>query len=147
MNITDIGSPSSVGRSKSLFSGWGSLWDVITGAEQERGDELNRRIIELNEQRVAAGRMTREQADRANTAVAADDPSAYRAAVGEAFLEGAAEGISAQQRWLNNAMNSVVSTGLGYVPTLVWVGLGVYGLYYLGAFDNLKGSLSRKTKH
>lgn len=130
-----------------FFSSWGPLWDTLTGAEQERAIELNRKIEELNKSRVAAGKMTQAQADAAQEALWSEHPDDYRKIVGEEFGKGIDEGIKAEQAFLEMATNKLLKTTAGYVPTAVWVGIGVFAFYYLGIFDGLKGSLSTRSRN
>lgn len=126
---------------------WGPLWDVLTGAEKDRAIELNQKIEELNKKRVEQGKLTQKQADDAQVALWSENPEDYRSIVGDAFTEGAAEGIQAQQEFLEMFANKFTRTAVGYVPTVVWIGLGVAAAWYLGVFDALKGSLAPKRRH
>lgn len=130
-----------------FFQSWGPLWDVLTGAERQRAIELNQKIEELNKKRVEQGKLTQKQADDAQAALWSENPDDYRSIVGDAFNEGAAEGIKAQQDFLEMFANKFTRTAVGYVPTVVWIGLGVAAAWYLGVFDNLKGSLGRKMRY
>ena len=130
-----------------LFQSWGPLWDTLTGAERDRAIELNNKIEELNKSRVAAGKLTQAQADAAQEALWSENPDDYREIVKDAFVEGAEEGLKAQQEFLELATNKVLKTAAGYIPTAVWIGAGVFALYYLGIFDGLKGSLSTKRQN
>lgn len=130
-----------------FFESWGPLWGVLTGAERDRAIELNQKIEELNKKRVEQGKMTQKQADDAQAALWSENPDDYRRIVGDAFVEGAEEGIRAQQEFLEKFANKFTKTAIGYVPTVVWIGLGVAAAWYLGVFDNLKGSLGRKMKY
>lgn len=130
-----------------LFESWGPLYDVLSGAERKRAIELNDKIDELNKSRVAAGKMTQAQADAAQEALWSENPDDYREIVKDAFWEGAMEGLKAQQEFLELATNKLLKTAADYVPTAVWIGVGVFALYYLGIFDGLKGSLSTKRQN
>lgn len=129
-----------------FFSSWGPLWNVLTGAERDRAIELNRKIEELNKKRVEQGKLTQAQADAAQAALWSENPNRYREIVGNAFAEGAEEGIRAQQEFIEMATNKLFRTAAGYVPTIAWIALGVFVAHYLGVFDGLKGSLSRRRR-
>lgn len=126
----------------------GALWDVLSGSEAERARELEARIAELNARRVAMGRMTQAQADAANAAVVNDDPDAYVAQVGDAFIEGAKEGEQAELAWVGTvaekitgiptrlavqAAESAARGILGSLPWWVWAGAVVGVLWWTGA--------------
>lgn len=121
--------------------GWGDLLDVITGKATDDANAVDAKIMQLNADRVALGAMTQAQADAANAALLADNPEGYRRAVGDAAMEGAMDGLAAEQRWVKETLGDVVGTVgkgvLGFVPWWVWVGGGAYVAYRLGAFDNL----------
>lgn len=141
--------------------GYGPLVDVITGTEQDRAAELNARIAALNETKrtlkefdlnieQSLGQITpaqREfgitQADAllAHQNAALGDPSTYRGQVADAAVEGAQEGLAWEQRSVERVTNAVVGNVFAFIPTWAWIAGGVYGLYYLGVFDDLKGSL------
>jgi hypothetical protein len=130
-----------------LFQSWGPLYDILSGAERKRAIELNNKIEELNKSRVAAGKLTQAQADAAEVALWSENPDDYRELVGEDFGKGLEEGIKAEQEFLELATNKFLKTAADYVPTAVWIGVGVFALYYLGIFDGLKGSLSTKRQN
>lgn len=90
----------------------GALWDVVSGSEAARARELQAKIEALNARRVAEGKMTQAQADAANAAVAADDPDTYVAQVGDAFVEGAKEGVEEEVQWV-----ATVAEKITEVPT------------------------------
>lgn len=123
-----------------LLSGWGSLWDVVTGKEADRGIELNKKITAANEAAVAAGTMTQAQADTANSRL--DDPSTYRTQVYDAFEQGALEGLAAEQSLVKNTTTGLISGTLGFVPWWGWVVGAAVLANYLGVFSELKGSLA-----
>lgn len=122
-------------------AGWGDLLDVITGKATDDANAVDAKIMQLNADRVALGAMTQAQADAANAALLSDNPEGYRRAVGDAAMEGAMDGLAAEQQWVKETLGTVVGTVgkgvLGFVPWWVWVGGGAYVAYRLGAFDNL----------
>ena len=120
--------------------GWSSLWDVITGKEQKRAADLNAQLQQLNAQKLASGEWTPEQTARANANL--DDPSTYRSQVGEAFVQGAAEGLAAEQAAVKGAATGLVTSAAGFLPWWVWVGGLGYVAWYLGLFTGIKGSLA-----
>lgn len=128
-----------------FFDGWGPLWDVVTGAEQERGEQLNQAIIRENEFRTQIGYWDPMDEYLANEEFlnSTDDPSTYGSQVATAAGEGAVEGLHTMQSGLNAATNALVRETFNFIPTWVKVAGVVGALYYLGAFDGLKGSLGK----
>ena len=119
---------------------------VLCPSEAERARDLERRNRELNDRRVAMGRMTRAEADAQEARFNADDPSSWDKELAVAFLEGAGDGLQCFPEAFRNALNAAAGWSLRLVPWWVWVGAGVAGLAYLGVFDGLKGSLSTRRK-
>jgi len=126
----------------------GALIDVLDGSEAARAADLQARIEALNARRVAMGRMTQEAADAANAAVAADDPDTYVSQVGDAFIEGAKEGETAELEWVGTVSEKIVSVPVklavqaansaargffGNLPWWVWVGGVIAILWWTGA--------------
>jgi len=124
----------------SFFSGWGGLWNVMTGKEQARGAALNEQIAAQNAAAVAAGIMTQAQADAAARSL--DNPSDYRDEIYDAFAKGAAEGLAAEQKLFKDTTTGILGGALGFIPWWAWVGGAVVLANYLGVFKGLKGSLS-----
>lgn len=133
-----------LGQVSGVGGGWGSLWDVVTGKEAARGEDLNWRIQDLNAQKVELGQWTQAQAAAADARL--DDPSTYRTQVGEAFVEGAAEGLAAEQAAVRGTATGLLSGTLGFIPWWVWVGGLGYAAWYLGLLSGLRGSLSPKAR-
>jgi hypothetical protein len=126
--------------------GGSTIIDACYPGESERAADLERRNRELNDRRVAMGRITREQAAAQEARFNADDPSTWDREIAQAFLEGAGDGLSCFPDTFRNALNTAAGWSLRFVPWWVWVAAGVAVLQYLGVFDGLKGSLSTRRK-
>ena len=68
----------------------------------------------------------------------------YQAQVGEAFVQGAAEGAATMQGAVKRTIPGPLDWILGALPWHVWVGLAVAAFWYLGGFVYLKGIIARK---
>jgi len=145
VNIGPANQVSGVGESWWDMS---TLWGVVSGDEAKRAEELNKKILDLNADRQAKGIITAEQRQAMDAAILNDDPQAYRSQVGEAFLEGAQEGLQAEQEFVKNTAGAIVSGAAGFVPWWVYAGGALFLANYLGLFDTLKtrGSLSAASR-
>lgn len=130
----------------SVFQGWGDLWDVVSGSEQERGEELDRRLAELNRDALESDRWTREQFNQAEENRMAGATGDTRSEVLGAAADGAVEGLKTIPDKIRGTVDGVAGWTLGAVPWWLWI-VGAAGLFlYLGGGELVRVKLSRMAK-
>ena len=123
------------------------LTNLFSPGETARGQELDRRRLELEQRRIDLGLITKEQADSAADHYANDSQEVLSGQVSDSFYEGAAEGLANEQKFVKGTINGVVGGALGFIP--VWlkvaaiIGAIGFGFYWLGGFVWVRGILSR----
>lgn len=122
-----------------------SWWaNIFAPGEQARSDELDRKLRELNAAAVERGRMTPEQYQEFVRRQDAQRPVDEQ--VGEAFVEGAKEGLEKQQQAVRGALTETVKAAVGFVPWWLWILAGVALVVWLanalGVFQLLKRKVS-----
>ena len=121
-----------------------SLVDFWSWGETRRAEELRRRNEELNRLKVSRGQMTEQQAAAQEDRFNAEDPSTWDRQMAEEFMAGAGEGLATMPERFRNALTSAAGWSLSFVPWWAWAGGIVAVAAWLGVFDGLKGSLSRR---
>lgn len=105
----------------------GVLWDAITGAEQARGEELDRRKAELDARARARGAWTPENDAivQEHAAQQSADTADMTASVIDAAEEGAQEGLNQTADTIRSTVNTVASSTASFVwsaiPGWLWL--------------------------
>lgn len=125
-----------------MTSGWGDLWDVLTGKSQAESDAADARLKKLNDEKYARGEWTREQYDTAEGHRVSSAIDA-KAQVAADFNAGAMEGLGNVADTVRTAANGVAETAGGFVwravPWWVWLLVLGYVAWQFGAVRRLLG--------
>lgn len=127
----------------SVFDGWGDLWSVMTGAEQRRGEELDRRLAELNRDALESNRWTQEQFNAAEANRLDGATGNTRGEVIEAAAEGAVEGLVSLPDNVRRGVDGAARWTLSAVPWWAWIVGGVALFVYLGGGAVVRAQLAR----
>lgn len=122
--------------------GW--FWDTVSGAEQARGEELDRRTRELDAMARARGAWTPE-----NDAIVAQhrdqqevDTATGNASVLDEFKAGAEQGLADTAATVNDTLNGVAKSALGFtwraLPWWVWAGAAGYLFWRFDLFTKAR---------
>lgn len=135
--------PGSYNSADNWFSGWRPLWDVVTGKEDDRAADLDRREYDLMQERLRRGLIDQGTYDRwLAKKLGQQEPSA-REQVGEAFVEGAAEGAAAIQRGVKETLRAPINWAFGAIPWQLWlIGAG-FLFWWLGGPVAVRGILAK----
>lgn len=115
---------------------------IFARGEQERSDELDRKLRELNAAAVERGRMTPEQYLEFERRL--NEQPSVEEQVEEAFIEGAKEGLEKQQQAVKRTLTETVKAAVGFVPWWLWILLAVAAVAWLANTLGLFSLLKRK---
>ena len=122
------------------MSFWSSLF---APGETARGAALDAQLQADHAAKLASGAESQANYDTYLAHAQNSPATAYDAQIGEAFVEGAQEGLAAEQAAVKGTLTGTLQGALGFVPWWLWVvALGWLG-YQLGLFDFLKRKLAR----
>lgn len=127
------------------LSGWRSLWDVETGAEDKRAADLDKREFELYQKRLDRGLISRDEYETwlARKLGQPAEMSA-RDQVHNAFAEGWSEGADNMQGKVKKILAAPLNWTFGAIPWQLWA-VGAVALFlYLGGGVYLKGILVKR---
>lgn len=119
------------------------LVDFWFPGETARGEELDRRNAELNRKKVERGQMTWEEAKEQEDRFYYPSTQQDYEILSDAG-EGAVDGLEAIPSTVKGTLNSVAGWTLGAIPWWLFLIPIGYGLWYIGAFDRLRGILIKK---
>lgn len=124
------------------MSNW--LWDTVTGAETARGEELDRRTRELDANARARGAWTPENdkiVEAHRTQQEADTETGNQSVL-DAFQAGAQEGLQSTAEKVNDTLNGVAKSALGFtwraLPWWVWAGAAGYLFWRFDLFTKAR---------
>jgi hypothetical protein len=132
------------------MSGWGALWDVITGKAQAESDAADAKLAALNQQQLDSGAWDQATYDNVTSAHLAANTTGMNtyAETGQAFVQGAAEGLNNEATAVNNTLNKVaggaVSLAWKALPWWVWLAGILFLLAYVGLLGPLLGAGRKK---
>ena len=121
------------------------LTAIFAPGEQERGDELDRRRLELDRQALERGRITQQEYARREAQVA-EQRVDVGAELNASFKEGAQEGYQNVTGGLRAALAAPFKFIFDALPWQAFVALAVALFLYLGGGVWLKGIIARKMK-
>lgn len=123
-----------------LLQKW--LYGIDVEAEQERSDELDARLADLNRAAYDAGKYTpqsyyeREQNREAGRLNAEKE-------VNQAFVEGLKEGAASIPTGINSALSTATRGIFSAIPLSVWLVAGLALFVWAGGLGMLKGRLAK----
>lgn len=100
-----------------------TLWDrIFLGSEEvERGAAADKKLAELNRQAYETGLWNEAQYAQAETNRLNNAAETYGRQIGDAFTEGAKEGLAKAQEAVKGTVGTVTGGALGFVPWYVWL--------------------------
>ena len=129
------------------MSNW--IWDTITGAEERRGEELDRRTRELDELARRRGAWTPEndaivQRHRAENEA---QTAAQNESIAQEFKAGAEQGLRDTAASVNDTLNAAAANVVGFtwraLPWWVWAGAVGYLFWRFDLFNKARGLIRK----
>lgn len=131
-------------RGESATNSFGYLF--VSDAEIERGRGLDSQLEALNRQAFEAGTYNQSQYELAagNAAAGATDRWFTDPATspGAGFVDGAAEGLAAEQAAVQKATSNLIGKALGFLPWQAWVAILLFLAWRFGLLRRVMGKLS-----
>lgn len=114
----------------------------VLDAQRANERYQKQRILEKQQ----AGQISTQKAAQL-TADATPDYESYfnnpETSVTGGFVEGAKEGLAAEQKFVKSSLTNVTGGILGFIPWWVWIVGGIALFFYMGGGKMLKGALAK----
>lgn len=116
---------------------------VFLGDEVERGNELDRKIRELNQAKYEKGVLTAGQLEKANANLEKESAAVHSAQIGEDFSAGLQQGYENVTGTIKAAAAAPFNFAWDSIPWQLIVAALLAGAWYLGLFNGLRNKFAK----